>query len=110
MFQDFAELPGGETLDLSKPSVKGLAFLLRHPDKQPVGFVFRYSSCDQCAMGLARAQWAAERVLWSPVQDTAELLGISHGAASRLFMTRGFCFGVTAEEIAADLDELVTAG
>lgn len=57
-----------EPLALSEPQVKppgvptreslrGLAFALRHPETWPKGFVWDYSECDQCAMGLAYSLW-----------------------------------------------------
>lgn len=43
--------------DLDKPSLENLAYALRHPETWPRGFVWDYSHCDHCAMGLAHALW-----------------------------------------------------
>jgi hypothetical protein len=43
--------------DLDKPSLHALSYALRHPDTWPEGFVWDYSDCDNCAMGLAHQLW-----------------------------------------------------
>lgn len=45
------------TLDLSKPSLAALSHVLRHPEIWPEGFSWSYSSCLNCAMGLAHNLW-----------------------------------------------------
>src|SRR6267142_7011490 len=57
----------GKLFDLSKPSLKALSHLLRHREMWPQGFIWNYSMCDQCAMGLARAMWEKDYV--SPCPD-----------------------------------------
>ncbi len=47
----------GKLFDLDKPSLTALSYLLRNQEKWPTGFVWDYSFCDQCAMGLARTLW-----------------------------------------------------
>ena len=42
---------------LDRPSLHGLSYALRHPDTWPKEFVWDYSKCTQCAMGLAHALW-----------------------------------------------------
>lgn len=44
-------------VDLESPSLEALSFVLRHPDTWPEGFVWDYSNCNHCAMGMARALW-----------------------------------------------------
>lgn len=46
--------------NLDKPSLHGLSYALRHPDTWPEGFVWDYSDCKQCAMGLAHQLWESE--------------------------------------------------
>lgn len=41
----------------TKPSLIGLAYALRHPETWPEGFVWDYSECACCAMGLAAELW-----------------------------------------------------
>ena len=43
--------------DLNKPSLHALSYVLRHPDTWPKGFVWDFSECEQCAMGLASVLW-----------------------------------------------------
>lgn len=38
--------------DLTKPSLQGLAWLLRHKEAWPEGFVWCFQDCQTCAMGL----------------------------------------------------------
>lgn len=42
---------------LDKPSLENLSYVLRHPDAWPEGFVWDFSDCETCAMGLARGLW-----------------------------------------------------
>lgn len=44
-------------LDLGKPSLHALSYALRHPDTWPNGFIWDYSDCHRCAMGLAHRLW-----------------------------------------------------
>ena len=44
-------------VDLSKPSVKGLAYLLRNKQLWPAGFIWEYQYHCGCAMGLAKRMW-----------------------------------------------------
>lgn len=43
--------------DLSKPSLEGLSWLLRQPEKWPSGFSWDYSKPSRCAVGLGRRVW-----------------------------------------------------
>ena len=43
--------------DLTTPSTQGLAWLLRHREHWPKGFVWTYTHCTGCAMGLAHRLW-----------------------------------------------------
>ncbi len=45
--------------DLNKPDLQNLAYALRHPETWPKGFVWNFSNCKTCAMGLARSLWPA---------------------------------------------------
>jgi hypothetical protein len=48
---------GKELLDLNKPSLEALSHILRHKELWPERFTWNYSSCSQCAMGLAATLW-----------------------------------------------------
>lgn len=43
--------------NLEKPSLIALSYSLRHPDTWPENFVWDYSSCDHCAVGLTLQLW-----------------------------------------------------
>ncbi len=47
--------------DLSKPTLPGLAYLLRRPDLWPKGFSWDYGNCNRCAMGLVTRMWRRPR-------------------------------------------------
>lgn len=92
--------------DLSKPSVRGLAWLLRHPERWPWTFgPFDYNHCPSCAMGLARAMWP-EDILHPVPYAVAFALGLSTDKAFMLFHARKWEQGLSPEAIAADLDAL----
>jgi hypothetical protein len=42
---------------LARPSVEGLIYALRHPEVWPEGFVWDYSDCTTCALGLTYRLW-----------------------------------------------------
>lgn len=46
-----------ELLDLNKPSLEALSYILRHKGLWPPEFYWDYSQCDRCAMGLAASLW-----------------------------------------------------
>ena len=93
-----------DNLDLSQPSAKALAALLRNPSKWPKGFSFNYSFCDSCAMGLSARVWDHEPTPGAMM----EKFGISAEDSNRIFMRRRIG-NISAENIAADLDALVDA-
>lgn len=46
-----------QLLDLGKPSLEALSFMLRHREMWPAGFKWNYAHCETCAMGLAYDLW-----------------------------------------------------
>ena len=106
MFQPHVESAGG-TLDLSKPSAKGLAHILRDKALWPKDFGdFDFSKCDKCAMGIARRTWESSEEGLPNSMSTATLLGIGESVAAGIFCFRGIRER-TPEAIAEDLDALV---
>lgn len=76
--------------DLSTPSLEGLAYLLRHPEKWPEGFVWDYSDCHTCAVGLAMQL----HDISGPGDETvsryaARILCLPHGEAYDIFVGLG---------------------
>src|ERR1700733_15343039 len=45
--------------DLSKPSLEGLAWLLRHKERWPTSFQWNFSEANSCGIGLARREWSS---------------------------------------------------
>jgi hypothetical protein len=92
--------------DLSKPSVRGLAWLLRHPERWPADFEFDFWDSQTCAKGLAHRQWPND--IPSPLFGGWRALGITEAQANsifegkRLWRTRD----LSPEAIADDLDAL----
>jgi len=41
----------------STPTLRALAYMLRHPETWPENFVWDYKSCDKCALGLMEQVW-----------------------------------------------------
>jgi hypothetical protein len=76
---------------LDTPSLKALAFALRHPETWPPEFAARgwdYATRSRCAMGLAVALWPQIEPApgWDGTSEWAEeQFGISTRAAKRLF-------------------------
>jgi hypothetical protein len=107
-----------ETRDMSKrenkPSIGALAFILRHKELWPKGFVWDYNACTTCAMGIAQRLWPEQiEHGW----DTAKVLGMSRADARRIFeggdhrlwyRARRYIEGIRPENIADLLDEVLT--
>lgn len=43
--------------DMERPNLVALSYALRHPETWPEDFVWNYSDCGMCAMGLACELW-----------------------------------------------------
>jgi hypothetical protein len=89
--------------DLSRPSIRGLAWLLRHPERWPEGFEFNFMDCSRCAMGLAWQFW--DEIFFPGPGHMGVALGLTYTRASKIFIERG-CMDCGPEDIAADLDKL----
>jgi hypothetical protein len=50
--------------DISKPSLEGLSYVLRHKETWPVGFVWDFDLPSQCALGLCREIWVRDETKW----------------------------------------------
>jgi hypothetical protein len=51
-------------VDLDKPSLAGLSYVLRRPETWPNGFVWYYGTCDSCAIGLSCKLWRSFAIAW----------------------------------------------
>ena len=106
------ELPEevGKIVDLSKPSLEALSWLLRHKEMWPRGFEWNYSSCDTCAMGLAYELWT-ENCVGANTYWMKKIFNLSEEIARAIFIDAvvgqgrlGFS-DITPEMIADDIDE-----
>jgi hypothetical protein len=81
-----ARLPVDDT-----PSLRKLAFVLRHPEEWPKGFVWDYKFCTSCAIGLASRMWrqidAAHNTSAPnlPVSRMAQHFAIPYDVALKIF-------------------------
>lgn len=64
---------------LSTPSLPALAFLLRHPEYWPEGFVWDYRYRRQCALELAS-------LTWDRPSGIIQALGLPRGVAVAIFI------------------------
>lgn len=96
-------------VDLDKPSLRGLSFVLRNPDTWPKGFEWNYDRCSNCAMGLSVRLWKEIKGDW--IADMAIGFRMSFRAANEIFVkasnTRGWGddrHRITPEMVADDID------
>jgi hypothetical protein len=92
-----------------KPSLENLAYCLRHPETWPPGFVWDFSYCRSCAMGLARVLWDAQNADWlensTAVSTAARFFAMPYETADRVFMSTSWkkpWFGFIPHEIDAE--------
>ncbi len=98
--QDFIESPGGDALDLSRPSKDALVYLLRHRELWPKRFAWYFRDPWCCAMGLAWRAWPAE-IDEPSVRSVAAALGISTHDARRIFQLGDPTAAQVADKLAA---------
>lgn len=95
-------------VDLTKPSLKGLSYLLKHKELWPEGFDWNWSSPTHCAMGLCRKQWGTRLGMFFQLRKhstiAARMLGITQPEAQHLFLNSSWS---TPTTIADKIDELI---
>lgn len=107
------------TPDLTQPSLRGLAYLLRHEELWPVDFRWNYRFRDSCAMGLMSCVWGT--LPWASTCSSA--LGLSTKTGVNLFydtvpggrrtslyhrlVRRSTVPGVTPEDVAMRIDHML---
>ena len=106
------------TPDLSTPSLEGLAWLLRHKEAWPRGFVWDYNCCDQCAAGIAALLWkeCAFRTSVNWVSEVAAMWSMplvygGLGSARYIFANPGHgrLSDITPEVVASRIEEHLEA-
>jgi hypothetical protein len=70
--------------DLSRPSLAGLSYALRHRETWPEKFRWYYGHCPTCAMGLAVVLW--NQIEEPSTDETAKAFGIYENTAAKLFL------------------------
>ena len=88
--------------DTSKPSLRTLSFMLRNRETWPPGFVWKFSHCTRCAMGLAYRVWP-QAVHEPTCGDMSNAFHLGPGVAMALF-THGIHEEVSPEAIADRID------
>lgn len=97
---------------LKKPSLKGLAYLLRHKELWPEGFEWRWDSSLTCAIGLARQYWS----LHLPFQSLQGALNMSDSDYGRCFLCGSvkpwYCFwrDISPEDVARRIERRLLKG
>lgn len=95
--------PNKDYVDLSKPSIEGLIYALRHPEVWPKGFEFDFRFCSKCAMGLAHAMWPQE-ISYPLDHCVAKALGLDRHVAFDIFVIGWMGSPKTRIEIADALE------
>lgn len=95
--------------NLAMPSLAGLAWLLRHKEAWPEGFVWGYRECATCAIGLGARLWYSTAVSSDPDRYWAKkAFAIPTGATFNIFCrlrdNNGFMGGVTPAQVADAID------
>lgn len=87
-------------VDLSKPSLEALAYLLRHKELWPAGFEWNFDECDTCAIGLTTRVWDVA------VSDMQRTFGLSDELYVRIVGHGAYSVvrKVTANDVATRID------
>lgn len=83
-----------QLLDLNKPSLQALSYYLRHEELWPAGFIWRYNSCNSCAMGLAAALWTltmsrSELEVSHSYKFMSDNFNITNSTVDNIFLGKG---------------------
>lgn len=92
------------TPDLSQPSLRGLSWLLRHPERWPAGFEWHYANHCTCAIGLADKVWGIRgwpHQLYATTYDFTRTFGVGSGWTHHVFINQ---VNPTPERIADLID------
>ncbi len=107
------DVSGIEVIDLRRPSLRGLAYLLRHKELWPEGFEFDYYDPFSCAIGLGRRVWNVpypDRNIHPESLHDIPQLGMTKGQYSLIFSWIGVYYNmrpVTADMAADYIDAMI---
>ncbi len=95
---------------LNQPSLEALSFILRNKELWPAHFVWDFSACDQCAMGLAHKIWP-DKIKCPSGSDMSEVFNLDKDAVTRIFMacTTQSLFKTISPEMVADRIDALNA-
>lgn len=104
-------------LDLTKPSLKALSYILRHKELWPEGFEWGFTRCESCAMGLAYELWQLGNrkrcTIFSMGRKLTEVFAMKRETFSNIFEDKRplyHTWNVTPEMVADQIDNhLVSA-
>jgi hypothetical protein len=82
---DVVTIPTAPFIDLTKPSLPALAYLLRHEELWPEGFEYDWRTVKRCGMGLVMAVWPSY-VSLTTTYAMVEVFGIDHSTALDIFI------------------------
>ena len=107
MFKDDKSFGEPSRPDLTNPTLYGLSYLLRN---LPEGFEWDYSSCKNCAMGLAAFTWKPEKRNEISGIDMQEMFGVSGDVCRYVFYSQAAYLGPkpSAAQIADLIDSIGT--
>lgn len=94
-------------------SLEGLAYILRHRELWPEGFVWNYNDCDQCAMGLAAELFAPELIGQVCTSDIDKMFHVDLSLEEKgIFTELGGIIGksmnsITPEDVADAIDGML---
>lgn len=92
-------------MNLSKPTIEGLAYILRHEEEWPEDFHWDFSSHRTCALGLMSEKWGNGDLLTT--YDAAPLLGFTEESIHSIFLAENEDRqAVKPEDVAARLEAL----
>lgn len=97
--------------DLSVPSLQGIAWLLRHQEAWPSGFVWKFSSFGQCAIALGKAHWPKQKRTVATFLSW-RAFGLSHADTYTIFVEgalQSLRYPISAARIADRIDAYLAA-
>lgn len=107
--------PNKDYVDLSKPSIAGLAYALRHREIWPKGFKWDFPQPDGCAIGLGGRLWGFHGSQWLSLacgisEEDRQVIFFAGNGRKRSVLDKVFgrYSEPTPEDIAARLEALIT--
>lgn len=89
-----------------KPSLRGLAYVLRHRDMWPADFEWGYTDCETCAIGLAGRLWGL--ALYPRASDNgmmiAKVMGTTYVGAALIFFNLRPVETISPDDVADAID------